>query len=811
MLERVDINFININYKYYYDKKYNTVIIQINNDYNIITLTNNYYIRYDIDEQIINKKYFIEVNEIDININTLETKNFILNMPKDMYYIYTYYDNEPNKSIIFFNNQNYFPLIFMGLPNLRCPLEVNINYTYNELSENLSLVSISGNQTSMLFNNYEGNYNYLQNTIVFNGLVYKISIPDNGGITDDNPENTYKLFQIDNTIYLDIGTNIYFYNESNLFSYILYLNNYNYVDYKTYPENYESIILAIDYIDTSGNIYSVMESSGNNYISGSSGNYNLDEFENINSTSSYNTIFYTYDTSGNKIEVNLNLNVPVVYSSVLSLDLQTFNSKQLKLPYTQEYYNSLFFKNYINPNYFIKSISMFDYDYERYFINNLVSPIFYNIGEYNSNLYEKIIETDINLEYPIIIPTNNSYLFLNLDLVNLIKLINFNGENNYFNKFFKSNEVSLETLVNYLIKFKFKKYNIYKINLFYNSNNVLSSSNIIDPKTNLLNYNYIYDQKKPYIDKMNQLNQQNQPNQQNQTNPINGWINFNNNIMNSIRCKIVFLFMSWGMYSIYGKLFLDNYNIQIYHKKYDIKNQTDKKNLINMLLFLAVVSWGIKIIFYNNKDSEPKVSSGYNYFLATNQYYLFNEINLFKKDNAFDIYFNIIPKNNCDNNQYLKFNINIKLNYYILFLYSDKDSILDNYDELVFNYSQYIFKIFKITNTDSNPNGNLYEHKNLFYIAFQNLKELNIFIGYIGNGIFNIDPTNLLNYFNFDNGVIFCNYYNINKYWVLDKLPPPSVPYADPIVKEKYKIFFSINNLSANQIYLYGNLFIKTL
>ena len=39
----------------------------------------------------------------------------------------------------------------------------------------------------------------------------------------------------------------------------------------------------------------------------------------------------------------------------------------------------------------------------------------------------------------------------------------------------------------------------------------------------------------------------------------------------------------------------------------------------------------IKIIFYNDIESEPRVSSLFNYYLNTNPYYLFNEINLFSQ------------------------------------------------------------------------------------------------------------------------------------------------------------------------------------
>jgi hypothetical protein len=150
--------------------------------------------------------------------------------------------------------------------------------------------------------------------------------------------------------------------------------------------------------------------------------------------------------------------------------------------------------------------------------------------------------------------------------------------------------------------------------------------------------------------------------------------------------------------------------------------------------------------------------------------------------------------------------INKPLNHYILFLYSDKNSILKKYDELVFNYSQYIFKIFKINET----NGNIYEHKDVFYIGFNDLKQINIFMEYLNTGLFIINHnTESSNYFNIPTSVTFCNYYNINNYWVLDSLPRPEVSNENPDNILNYKINFSINNLKIDRIYLYGELFIK--
>ena len=57
----------------------------------------------------------------------------------------------------------------------------------------------------------------------------------------------------------------------------------------------------------------------------------------------------------------------------------------------------------------------------------------------------------------------------------------------------------------------------------------------------------------------------------------------------------------------------------------------------------------------------------------------------------------------------------------------------------------------------------------------------------------------------------FCNYYNINNYWVLNSLPEPHVPNGNPDILFKNKISFSIGNLKIDNIYLYGDFFIREI
>jgi len=199
-------------------------------------------------------------------------------------------------------------------------------------------------------------------------------------------------------------------------------------------------------------------------------------------------------------------------------------------------------------------------------------------------------------------------------------------------------------------------------------------------------------------------------------------------------------------------------------------------------------TYQIKLYFYNKKNS------------VVPSYYLFNQIDLFKNNNDFNTQFDISSSTNTYTNEYLKFNILINKEYYILFLYGDTNSFLENFNELIFVYNTFTFKIFKI----ENPNGNQLENKSLFYICFQNLKELNIFMIFIKTSKIDIINSNLKlsNYFNIQKSITFYNYYNLNNFWVIND---------DVNIINRYKIIFSINNLYINQIYLYGNLFIECI
>lgn len=770
MNDIIHINFNKINGNSLFNLIDGRIVIKIINYNDIVLINNEYNVNYYIDKTQNKKIYYIKIQS-GLK-NTLEFSNFFIYLPINYYFQYTYFKNEIEKSIIIYKKYNYLPLIYLGLPNNKFIESFKIDYNYVKIdsTNTFNCIDSSGNeycctdcsgnydgsdtQYITLFNNSFGTNNYYGNKLELPGDIYQICIPNNTGITsynsDTNNTYNYNIYGIKNNMDIEIDTNIYFYDcSSNSYpqSYIINLNTYNFNNNFIVADEFQNIILGINYIDSSGNI--------------------------------------CIDTSGNICE------------NVLSLNLQTFNPDQLCSNIDisgNNYYNTLFFYNYYNTDCDVGEIAMFDYDYEKYFLNTRLPVELYNINSYQYNLYDKIILSDTNLAFPHILDIRNSYLFMNLDYIQLQKIfINPELINTIFYKFTKSTKINLDIIICYLINFTIKKYNVFKItNLIntklINNKSLLGNSKISDKDINIKNYLY-----------------QNEINYNSMSANTNEIINFNNNIVNCIKCKIVFYYSSNtnikinGFYSLDAKLFLNNYNLELYHKKYDFENiPTDeqKKKLLNKLLFLSTTTYQIKLYFYNKKNN------------AVPSLYIFNEVNLIKNNNDFNFQFNVYPLNNTHNNEFIQLDIQINTQYYILFLYANNNTILNqsNFDELVFFSDKLIFKIFKI----NNPNGNLYKDRLLYYICFQNLTELNIFMEFIKTGIFNkqINENNLSNYFNIVNSIPFYNYYTLNNYWVSNGSP---VIFNLSQTIYRYEINFSINNLYVNQMYLYGDLFINII
>ena len=531
------INFIGFDDNIFLNLYTDKITITFINQNDVILFDNEYEILYDLDKTTNDKKYFIKIQkEIIDKLNKL---NIIINLPKYYNFKYNYFKNELKKSIIIYTIYNYIPLIYLGLPNIQQEKFFEINYKFKQI-DLTNYLDCSGNCAGncdldcagnfdginnyqlTLFNNYFGNDNYYLNTLKIPGNINEICISNNNGIvsydsTNNTKQNTFKLFKIKNNMDVSINTVIYFYDDvsSNFVSYIIYLNSYNFSPIKNIPQQYDNIIVKINY-----------------------------KLNNI-------------DSSG------------TIYNSVLSLNMQTFNPEQLCNPLNDTsgnyYYNVLFFFNYVNLNYIVESINIFDYDNDKYFNNTQIIPELHNIGYYQNDLYDKIILNDLNLSNPLILNINNPYLYMNLDLINLEnKLNNIEFANNYFYKLTMSNKINLDILTKYLINFTIKKYNVFKITneQFVKKNEKTIKTNIVKNHLYIDEFNHqiLYDYKNP-----------------------NETINFNNNIINCIRCQIIFYYNSNtnikinGIYSLDTKLFLNNYNLELYHKNYDFENNKDDK------------------------------------------------------------------------------------------------------------------------------------------------------------------------------------------------------------------------------------------
>ena len=390
-------------------------------------------------------------------------------------------------------------------------------------------------------------------------------------------------------------------------------------------------------------------------------------------------------------------------------------------------YNVLFFKNLVSDISFDSNNTILNV------FDSFVNPstVYINCNTPITNLYTLIIQNNTNLTIPQI--PIWTYTEFNKQKLN-INLIDYIIDTKYINDILQTEILNLTILVTYLNQYLFKTYNVYKIN------NV-SNTKVINK------------------------------------------INISNITVNCIYVKIVFIFSKDKYYSINGQLFLNNYNLEIYNKSYNFTSLDPtidpKKNLILLLLNIIMELEYIKIYFYNELN-DPVINSTLTYSVFPNTLYLYN--NLF------------IPSNQCNLNisvgSYLKLNINLKLDYFILFLYSKITDL-----KLIFSVNNKLFKLLRIgkSNNSNYPNGNIYSQQNLYYIAFQNILEINIFMEYIQTGVHNPN-VNIQNCFNIQNSINFSK--NINNYWI-------------PTTNTTNILNFTILNLELNQIYLYGENFIN--
>lgn len=383
----------------------------------------------------------------------------------------------------------------------------------------------------------------------------------------------------------------------------------------------------------------------------------------------------------------------------------------------------LSFKNYVNTIEFSSiTLKIFDYDYYIYFSDLVIGdyikckPI--EIGDIN--LYDILIGSNSDIPIPTILDLNIEDYNTNLDQNELNNILSLNKEliSKLIENFLFSDKERFLILLDYLVNFKINNYNLYDIKFINEPFN--SAKNGITYLENELKFL--------------------------STKP-------NNLMLNSILTNIEIFFKNKkdvsSNYNIYGMIFNNNITWDIYIKKYQLDNPSNKYALIKDLMIIAINFDSIVIYNYSDIDDfNTKIktlsTTGIPYI---NTYYRYNRI--------------ILNKSNCrlifglDENFYLKLYFEINIIYKMLIFYSD--TVISSNNTKILNFKTdglYYFKIYQI----SKPNGSVLTDKYQYSILFQNIEECNDFLYFINNGT-TIKSQN-----------IYSTYYNIpkSKLFVLD-------------------------------------------
>ncbi len=341
---------------------------------------------------------------------------------------------------------------------------------------------------------------------------------------------------------------------------------------------------------------------------------------------------------------------------------------------------------------------IFDYDYFSYF-NTLDVGDYINCEKISAltdiNLYDILIGTNSNLPQIDILTLDINNFDINISLITIRSIIFFEVKNvNLVSIFLQSGKTEVQILTDFLYNFKIKNYNFYKVNFF--------TSSIVESQ---------------YL-KLNNLSEtiltQNKDK-----------INFNNLLLNGMLVYIEIFFLdkssTSNLYQIYGMIFNNNNTWDIYHKNLDL-NDENKKQLILDMIITSTTEYNVTMYFYNNIDDLnnniiiPITSNQ----PITNPFYRFNRFSAERKDLLFGF--------ELDENNYLKYVLNINLDYIILVFKTGLDITETT---LRFKTSDYIFELYKIIN----PNGNSDPNTNIFYVFFKNIDDANLFLNYIKYGV----------------------------------------------------------------------------
>lgn len=388
----------------------------------------------------------------------------------------------------------------------------------------------------------------------------------------------------------------------------------------------------------------------------------------------------------------------------------------------------IFFPNYVNILFSSINLYVFYETYEIYFSNlipsdyELCNPITIS----NTNLYDKIINSDVDLIEPVIPFYNLKDYYLNIDKIYLKKYFILPNISELVLLFMNSNKDELVLIVDYLNNYNILSYNLYTITRYtMDSNDYNNNINNNEYENSLLN-NFLLNSMKMYIEFLFK--------NKNETNCLE--FNYNKG------------------YDIYTKLLNNNKSIDLFHKEYDFVINK-KKQLIQDLLIIIMNYFQVNLYFYNNLDDLDNTVNIFKNKSLTNPYIKFNKFILEKSDIKLGF--------KLDQNYFLKFYLNINLNYKILIFKILKTIILDEVLLFIteYNNQQLIFKIFKI----NEPNGNTNVNYDLYYIVFKNIKECNEFIKYITTGILYITEDQVKSFFAINKSLNFKK--NENNFYII--------------------------------------------
>lgn len=391
----------------------------------LILISQELTIRHYFSKDTMQKIYYFQLNYTQPN--NLNTENFVLRLPSNLYHVYDYYNSQPNKSLQIYPLYTWVPFVFVGQ---MYNTQIIINYLYQTVKPPVNQV-YNKTQTLCLTTNPYGKSNISNNKLQLDGSVWKIN---DITIESNDLTTTYVLYNISVPIYLNVETVIYFIDNtqlSPLMTSIEYMNIYS-----------QKKLCTCTCICT-GTSISTCTSTG-------TGTCTLPIAFNITDGLSNNKTF------------------------IQTLRLTAFDYlKPLSVVNPTNYYNMIFYYTQYSPNSSIQSINSIDLfvdNYTKYF--NLDTTCTVSVG---TDLYQIVCVNNPYIQDPqILIFDPAQYAFIertiNLNKIFLCNLIEFLTMCDRFYKitsFFTTvpvpNAWNFSNCVEYLNTWTIVPYNVYRI------------------------------------------------------------------------------------------------------------------------------------------------------------------------------------------------------------------------------------------------------------------------------------------------------------------------------------------------------------